>query len=288
MPRLPLLAALLLPVGLGLPAADYPCQPVPFTAVRVTGGFWQAKQEVNRTVTVPFALQQCEDSGRLRNFRPRGRGDAAARGGREGFPEQAADDLSVRRHRRLQGDRGRVLRAEHAARRGAGAAARRLDRAHRRGAGAGRLPLHVPHDAPGFARAQVDRAAALGKGSRSQPRTLLRRSPLRGRRRAFSGDGQAHAARRLPEKRRAALARLRRRQAAHRARPRDRRDGPGQTLPRDGRRALAALAQIFLDARGPGGPPTTSSTSWSSTRTRRSATRCGRTTCTPAWPTWRR
>lgn len=50
------------------PAADYPYQPVPFTAVRVTGGFWQAKQEINRTVTVPFALQQCEESGRLKNF----------------------------------------------------------------------------------------------------------------------------------------------------------------------------------------------------------------------------
>jgi DUF1680 family protein len=48
--------------------ADYPVQPVPFTAVRLTGGFWQARQEVNRTVTVPFALQQCEDTGRIRNF----------------------------------------------------------------------------------------------------------------------------------------------------------------------------------------------------------------------------
>ena len=50
------------------PARDYPVQPVPFTAVRVTGGFWHARQEVNRTVTVPFALRQCEDTGRLRNF----------------------------------------------------------------------------------------------------------------------------------------------------------------------------------------------------------------------------
>jgi len=49
-------------------AADYLYQPVSFTAVRVTGGFWQTKQEVNRTVTVPFALQQCEESGRLKNF----------------------------------------------------------------------------------------------------------------------------------------------------------------------------------------------------------------------------
>jgi DUF1680 family protein len=49
-------------------AADYPMQPVPFTAVRLTQGFWAERQEVNRTVTVPFALKQCEDSGRLRNF----------------------------------------------------------------------------------------------------------------------------------------------------------------------------------------------------------------------------
>jgi DUF1680 family protein len=51
-----------------LSAADYPFQPVPFTAVRITGGFWQQKQEINLTVTVPFALQQCEESGRLKNF----------------------------------------------------------------------------------------------------------------------------------------------------------------------------------------------------------------------------
>jgi DUF1680 family protein len=50
------------------PAADYPIQPVPFTAVRVSGGFWQARQEINRTVTVPFALKQCEESNRLANF----------------------------------------------------------------------------------------------------------------------------------------------------------------------------------------------------------------------------
>ena len=68
MPRFPLFVALLLPVGPWLPAADYPCQPVPFSAVRLTGGFWLEKQEVNRTVTVPFALRQCEESGRLRNF----------------------------------------------------------------------------------------------------------------------------------------------------------------------------------------------------------------------------
>ena len=51
-----------------LAANDYPVQPVPFTAVHVTGGLWQARQEVNRAVTIPFALQQCEATGRLRNF----------------------------------------------------------------------------------------------------------------------------------------------------------------------------------------------------------------------------
>ena len=49
-------------------ASDYPVQPVPFTAVRITGGFWQKRQEVNRAVTIPVALQQCEETGRLRNF----------------------------------------------------------------------------------------------------------------------------------------------------------------------------------------------------------------------------
>src|SRR5438105_3175485 len=49
-------------------AADYPVQPVPFTAVHITGGFWQARQETNRLVTVPYAFQQCEETKRLRNF----------------------------------------------------------------------------------------------------------------------------------------------------------------------------------------------------------------------------
>ena len=52
----------------GLRANDYPVQPVPFTAVRITDGFWHDRQEVNRTVTIPFALKQCEESNRLKNF----------------------------------------------------------------------------------------------------------------------------------------------------------------------------------------------------------------------------
>ncbi|MBK8858099.1 MAG: glycoside hydrolase family 127 protein [Opitutaceae bacterium] len=48
--------------------ADYPIRPVPFTAVRITGGFWQTRQAVNLAVTVPYAIKQCEDTGRLTNF----------------------------------------------------------------------------------------------------------------------------------------------------------------------------------------------------------------------------
>lgn len=61
-----LVAALLCTVS--AVAADYPYQPVPFTSVRLTDGLWFQKQEINRTVTVPFALDQCEASGRLKNF----------------------------------------------------------------------------------------------------------------------------------------------------------------------------------------------------------------------------
>lgn len=50
------------------PTADYPIRPVPFTAVRITGGFWQKRQAVNLATTVPYAIRQCEDTGRLRNF----------------------------------------------------------------------------------------------------------------------------------------------------------------------------------------------------------------------------
>ncbi|HVU35439.1 MAG TPA: glycoside hydrolase family 127 protein [Opitutaceae bacterium] len=63
-----LVFALLLVSVAGARAADYPVQPVPFTNVHLTGGFWSERQEVNRTVTIPFALKQCEESNRLKNF----------------------------------------------------------------------------------------------------------------------------------------------------------------------------------------------------------------------------
>jgi DUF1680 family protein len=66
--KLPRFVAAIGLAGSVLSATDYPFQPVPFTAVRITGGLWQQKQDINRTVTVPFALQQCEESGRVKNF----------------------------------------------------------------------------------------------------------------------------------------------------------------------------------------------------------------------------
>jgi len=54
--------------GVSARAADYPVQPVPFTAVKITGGLWLERQQTNRYVTLPFALKQCEESKRLDNF----------------------------------------------------------------------------------------------------------------------------------------------------------------------------------------------------------------------------
>lgn len=48
---------------------DYPIQPVPMSQVKVTGGFWQAKLETNRTVTIPHILEQNEKTGRVDNLR---------------------------------------------------------------------------------------------------------------------------------------------------------------------------------------------------------------------------
>ena len=50
------------------PSRDYPVKPVPFTAVHLNDVFWSPRIETNRAVTIPFAFQQCELSGRLDNF----------------------------------------------------------------------------------------------------------------------------------------------------------------------------------------------------------------------------
>src|SRR5687768_1039109 len=43
-------------------------EPVPFTAVRVEDAFWSPRLETNRNVTVWYDFEQCEKTGRIRNF----------------------------------------------------------------------------------------------------------------------------------------------------------------------------------------------------------------------------
>jgi DUF1680 family protein len=71
------LSAFLLPVALcALPCAaqqaptghDYSIKPVPFTAVHLNDVFWAPRIETNRKVTIPFAFQKCEETGRVDNF----------------------------------------------------------------------------------------------------------------------------------------------------------------------------------------------------------------------------
>ena len=47
---------------------DYAIKPVPFTAVHLDDEFWAPHIETNRKVTIPFAFEHCEDTGRVANF----------------------------------------------------------------------------------------------------------------------------------------------------------------------------------------------------------------------------
>ncbi|MHC5022795.1 MAG: glycoside hydrolase family 127 protein, partial [Planctomycetota bacterium] len=42
--------------------------PVPFTDVRIDDAFWRPRLETNRTVTVPYCFDKCEETGRIDNF----------------------------------------------------------------------------------------------------------------------------------------------------------------------------------------------------------------------------
>ena len=48
--------------------ADYPIQPVPFTAVKLTDSFWAPRIKRNASVTIPIAFGYCESTGRVKNF----------------------------------------------------------------------------------------------------------------------------------------------------------------------------------------------------------------------------
>jgi DUF1680 family protein len=47
---------------------DYNVRPVPFNEVHVQDKFWTPRLETNRTVTIPYCFQMCEQTGRIRNF----------------------------------------------------------------------------------------------------------------------------------------------------------------------------------------------------------------------------
>jgi uncharacterized protein len=50
------------------PAHDYPIRPASFTAVQLSDTFWRPRLETNRTVTVWYDFQRCEETGRIDNF----------------------------------------------------------------------------------------------------------------------------------------------------------------------------------------------------------------------------
>jgi DUF1680 family protein len=52
---------------------DYPIWPVPFTRVQVEDTFWSPRMETNRRVTIPYAFDKCEATGRIDNLRKAGR-----------------------------------------------------------------------------------------------------------------------------------------------------------------------------------------------------------------------
>ena len=77
------------------PARDYPVQPVPFTSVHLTDQFWAPRIETNRAVTIPYAFQKCEETGRMDNF---ARAAAVLRGqtpASTNLPVFAFDDTDV-------------------------------------------------------------------------------------------------------------------------------------------------------------------------------------------------
>lgn len=55
-------------VIVGQTQTDYPITPVSFTKVKFNDSFWLPRLETNRTVTIPYDFQKCEETHRIRNF----------------------------------------------------------------------------------------------------------------------------------------------------------------------------------------------------------------------------
>lgn len=51
-----------------IPTIQYPITNLPFTQVTINDTFWAPRIETNRTVTVPYDFQKCEETGRNSNF----------------------------------------------------------------------------------------------------------------------------------------------------------------------------------------------------------------------------
>ena len=130
---------------------------VPFTQVRFEDAFWRPRIETNRTVSIPSAFQKCEETGRMDNF--------ALAGGSD--PGRAQGRLPVRRHRRVQGHRGRLLLPGHASRSRTGPVPRPGHRPDRRRPGGRRVPVHLPHQ-PLRPAGTLDGHGAVGEAE--QPR----------------------------------------------------------------------------------------------------------------------
>lgn len=47
---------------------DYPYHPVPFTQVHFNDDFWAPRLEQHRTRTLPYTMEQCQSTGRVKNF----------------------------------------------------------------------------------------------------------------------------------------------------------------------------------------------------------------------------
>ncbi len=80
------------------PGHDYPVQPVPFTAVHLDDAFWAPRIEINRTVSVPSAFEQCELTGRVENFIEAAKalhGEAIANPKLPGYPFDDTDVYKV-------------------------------------------------------------------------------------------------------------------------------------------------------------------------------------------------
>ncbi len=63
------LSAILISCNRSSKVTDYPITPVPFTQVTLNDNFWLPRLVTNNKITIPYAFEQSEETGRLKNFR---------------------------------------------------------------------------------------------------------------------------------------------------------------------------------------------------------------------------